>query len=102
MTPHREPFEIRAALPARPIVIDADKCAGCNRCADACPIDIFMPGEGRGEPPYAAYPDECWYCGCCVMECPAKAVTLTHPMMNRVRFTLKEALIKGGDGQWSY
>ena len=37
------------------------------------------------EPPLVLYPDECWFCGTCVEECPAKgAIKMEHPLNQRV------------------
>jgi len=83
-------FSIRVVEPAHPVSFDSEKCTGCNRCVDACPIDLLLPGS----PPQAAYPDECWYCGCCVMECPSGAITLRHPLMNQARWVEKLSLGK--------
>jgi len=85
-------FTIKHVEPATPLTFDGEKCTGCNRCVDACPIDLLMPGSVKGSPPEAAYPDECWYCGCCVMECPSKAVRLRHPLMNRAHWVRKDTL----------
>lgn len=71
---------------ARPITIDAEKCIGCNRCADICQVDILMHNEQKGKPPVMLYPGECWYCGCCVMVCPKDAIRLDHPLINRAKF----------------
>ena len=71
---------------ARPITIDADKCIGCNRCANICQTDIMMPHAEKGKPPVIMYPGECWYCGCCVMSCPTGAIHLSHPLINQAKF----------------
>ena len=72
---------------ARPIRFDAEKCVGCNRCANICQVDIFIPNPERGKPPVVLYPGECYYCGSCVMVCPRPgAIELEHPLMNRARF----------------
>ncbi|GAU79787.1 ferredoxin family protein [Fusibacter sp. 3D3] len=84
-------FEFRKVEPAKPIVIN-DDCIGCLRCVDSCPIDIFMPSSEQGGIPIVAYPDECWYCGACAMECPKNAITLTHPLMNRPKWVAKDTL----------
>ena len=55
---------------ARPIRFDAEKCVGCNRCANICQVDIFIPNPEKGKPPIVLYPGECYYCGSCVMVCP--------------------------------
>ena len=86
-------FFFRHTPPAEPIRFDSAKCVGCNRCLEACMIDVMLPGE-KGQHPVAAYPDECWYCGCCVMECPTGAIRLHHPLMNQTRWVEKASLLK--------
>lgn len=86
-------FTYSRVEPAEPISF-TDNCVNCSRCVEACPIDVLIPGEKH---PLAAWPDECWYCGCCVMDCPAGAIHLTHPMMNRVRWVDKATLTGGKD-----
>jgi len=76
---------------ARPLVFDEDVCTGCNRCVEVCQVDILIPNPVKGRPPVVLYPGECYYCGCCVMDCPQKgAVKLQHPLMNRARFIEKK------------
>ena len=86
-------FFFRNTPPAEPIRFDEAKCVGCNRCLEACMIDVMLPGE-PGRHPVAAYPDECWYCGCCVMECPTGAISLHHPLMNQTKWVEKASLLK--------
>ncbi|MDD2283289.1 MAG: 4Fe-4S binding protein [Eubacteriales bacterium] len=88
-------FFVRQPPPANPISFDETKCVGCNRCLEACQIDVLLPAEEKGQHPEVAYPDECWYCGCCVMECPMGAIKLTHPLMNQTRWVEKKQLIAG-------
>lgn len=72
---------------ARPILYDERYCIGCNRCVDVCQVDILFPNPEKGRPPVVMYPGECYYCGCCVMECPCKgAIRLQHPLMNQAKF----------------
>ncbi|WP_081578574.1 4Fe-4S dicluster domain-containing protein [Thermacetogenium phaeum] len=72
---------------ANPIVFDPELCTGCNRCVDICQVDLFIPNPEKGKPPIALYVGECWYCGCCVMECPKPgAIKLRHPLMNQVHW----------------
>jgi len=79
---------------AMPLVFDSAKCQGCNSCLEACQVDILLPNPEAGKPPVVQYPGECWYCGCCVMECPVPgAITLRHPLMNQVRWVAKNELV---------
>lgn len=72
---------------SRPLLFDKSLCNGCNRCAEVCQVDILIPNCQKGAPPVVLYPGECYYCGCCVMECPNPgAVKLQHPLMNRAKF----------------
>lgn len=81
---------IARPLPAssNPLTFDDSKCIGCNRCMNICQVDIMIPAETKGKHPVVLYPGECYYCGSCVMACPVEgAITLTHPVMNRTKFT---------------
>ena len=40
-------FQFRQTPPARPIRFDGDACIGCNRCLEACMIDVFRSEERR-------------------------------------------------------
>ena len=78
---------------AMPLIFNPSKCTGCNRCLEACQVDILLPNPEAGQPPIVQYPGECWYCGCCVMECSQEgALTLKHPLMNQVRWVRKTEL----------
>jgi NAD-dependent dihydropyrimidine dehydrogenase PreA subunit len=84
-------------MPAsKPIVFDAAKCTGCNLCVDICQVDVFIPNPDKEQKtPVVLYPGECWYCGCCVVVCPCEdAITLRHPLMNRVHWIEKSELLK--------
>ncbi len=70
---------------ALPLTFDEHKCNGCNRCVEVCQVDVLMPHPERGRPPVIAFPGECWYCGCCVVECPRPgAIGLDGLPQNRV------------------
>ncbi len=76
--------------PSRAVKFDAEICNGCNRCVEICADDVLMPNPQKRQPPIVLYPDECWYCGSCVDECPRKgAITLTQPLRQTISVNWK-------------
>ena len=55
-----------------PIERNEAVCIGCNSCVEACMHDVHVPNPVQGKPPLVFHPDDCWYCGSCIMECPLK------------------------------
>ena len=49
-----------------------------------------LPNPKKGQPPIVAYPDECWYCACCVEACPRGALEMHLPINQRIFFKRKE------------
>ena len=62
-----------------PPIIEKEKCTGCGTCVDICQMDVFFDSKA-GECPSITYPEECWHCNACVLECPVEAVTLRIPL----------------------
>jgi adenylylsulfate reductase subunit B len=72
-----------------PPIIDKDKCIGCGKCFDVCVMDVFI-GSNCKEVPIISYPEECWHCGACVMDCPVEgAIRLRIPIPAMVLFKPK-------------
>lgn len=70
-----------------PVEINEETCNGCNICVDVCMSDVLQPNPEQGKPPIVMYPDECWYGGCCVEECPRYergAIKLIIPLSEKV------------------
>ncbi len=57
-------------------IIDQEKCIHCKTCYDRCPEESFGI-NARGEI-YVQYPEECWLCGACEMDCPAGAIEVHY------------------------
>jgi NAD-dependent dihydropyrimidine dehydrogenase PreA subunit len=78
--------------PANPIIFDEKACVGCNTCVEMCVMDILIPNPVKGRPPVVLYPEECYYDGLCVKNCPQwkkGAIKLNHPLNQRVRWKRK-------------
>ncbi len=78
------------ATPNECISFDEAKCIGCNTCVNVCRCDLLMPNPEKGKPPIVLYPDECWFCGACVEQCPKGANKLNHPLNMRICWKRKE------------
>ncbi len=69
------------------VEIDPAACSGCNTCVDVCIMDVLAPNPEKGKPPIVAYPEECWFDGCCVEMCPQTnkgAIRVRTPVSMRV------------------
>lgn len=51
--------------------IDTEKCIGCGRCVDLCPMKNIHLSEG-----HAVSGNQCTMCYRCISRCPAQAITL--------------------------
>lgn len=66
-----------------PPVINEDKCKACGKCSDICPQDVFF-GSEKKKVPVVSYPEECWHCGACTLDCPVEGtirLRIPLPMM---------------------
>lgn len=62
-----------------PPIIDKEKCVGCGLCAKICPTDVIHLISGN-KIPQITYPEECWHCNSCVLDCKTKAIKLRVPL----------------------
>ncbi len=77
--------------PTVAVSIDENLCIGCNACANICRMQTIIPNSEAGKPPILAYPDECWYCACCVEVCRTGALRMNLPINQRIFFKRKES-----------
>jgi NAD-dependent dihydropyrimidine dehydrogenase PreA subunit len=75
-------------LPNTPVTF-TEACVGCNTCVNECRTDVLLPNPEKGKPPIVAYPDDCWYCGVCVQDCPHHANRFHQPLNQRVAWKRK-------------
>jgi len=57
------------------VVVDPDKCEGCEECVEVCPVDVYEMVDGKSEPVNA---EECLGCESCVEVCDQEAITVTE------------------------
>jgi len=63
-----------------PPIINMDRCKKCGTCVEICSEDVFF-GSKEKEVPVVSYPDDCWHCNACVLECPVEgAIRLRIPL----------------------
>lgn len=53
------------------VVVEGDKCRGCEDCLEVCTVDVFEMKEGKSAPVNIK---ECLGCGSCVEVCKEKAI----------------------------
>jgi NAD-dependent dihydropyrimidine dehydrogenase PreA subunit len=69
-----------------PPEINKDNCIACGRCVEYCSEDVFY-GSVEGEQPVITYPDVCYHCYSCVLECPVEnAIWIRVPMTMTIPF----------------
>lgn len=57
------------------VVVDKEKCTGCEECVAACPAQVFEMADGKSE---VVEEEECLGCETCVEVCSDDAITVTE------------------------
>jgi NAD-dependent dihydropyrimidine dehydrogenase PreA subunit len=57
------------------VVVDQQKCEGCEECTEVCPVDVFEMQDDKSIPVNA---EECLGCESCVEVCDEEAITVTE------------------------
>ncbi|MCF7935048.1 MAG: NADH-quinone oxidoreductase subunit NuoF [Synergistales bacterium] len=52
--------------------IDPDRCVGCTKCAQVCPVQAIQGERGT---PHSIDRETCIQCGACVKACPVQAIS---------------------------
>jgi len=62
------------------IVVDTEKCKGCDLCVHVCPTSVIkLAGEVNGKGYHFAYmeiPEACTGCMNCALVCPDSVITV--------------------------
>jgi len=69
------------------IVVDIEKCKGCEVCVPACPTDVIRLAEDvNGKGYHFAYmenPDNCTGCANCAIVCPDGVITVYRKKVDK-------------------
>jgi NAD-dependent dihydropyrimidine dehydrogenase PreA subunit len=53
------------------IIVDNDKCTGCETCVNTCPVSVFEIKDSKSVP---VKTEECLVCRACEAQCPSGAI----------------------------
>ena len=62
----------------------SDKCIGCKKCANLCPVNVIKPDE-KGRPVWDA--SMCAHCMSCIQNCPVEAIEYGDITPSKKRYT---------------
>ncbi len=74
------------------VIVDTEKCKGCEECLEICAAKVFEMQEGKSVPVNGK---ECLGCGCCVEVCREKAIAVNEhevEISETTRLLLKDLL----------
>lgn len=62
------------------VIVDIERCKGCNLCVAACPHDVLMLNKEANVKgynySYMEFPDKCTGCSSCAVVCPDACITV--------------------------
>lgn len=62
------------------VIVDTERCKGCNLCVVACPQDVLMLHKEANVKgynySYMENPDDCTGCSTCALVCPDACITV--------------------------
>ncbi|MEI6555616.1 MAG: 4Fe-4S binding protein [Paludibacter sp.] len=62
------------------VVVNTERCKGCNLCVVACPSDVLILNKEANSKGYnfsmMANPDDCVGCAACAYVCPDACITV--------------------------
>jgi NAD-dependent dihydropyrimidine dehydrogenase PreA subunit len=74
------------------VIVDDEKCKGCEECLEICTVNVFDMREGKSIP---AHEEECIGCRSCVEVCKEKAIIIEElkPEMSETARSLLRRLL---------
>ena len=72
-------FTLSSAYKKATIIIDREKCTGCERCIEVCPKAVY---DIQNRKSTVVRIDECISCKSCLVQCPAGAIDHSAKTLN--------------------
>ncbi|MEE0435912.1 MAG: 4Fe-4S binding protein [Peptococcaceae bacterium] len=60
-----------------PPIISKERCIQCGLCVEICPMNVLSKEENKI---IVEYPEECWHCRACAIDCPRQAISMRYPL----------------------
>ena len=80
------------STPGSPVCSTPRSATAATAASRSASKTCSFPIRDKGKPPLILHPEECWYCGPCVDDCPLPgAIRLNHPLQQRVRWKRKDS-----------
>jgi NAD-dependent dihydropyrimidine dehydrogenase PreA subunit len=57
--------------------LDLNKCIGCKKCVEVCPMDVFYFDETANKS-VMAFPEACQSCGQCYLHCMGGSLVMSN------------------------